>query len=125
MKRRPISVTASMLLVLLNALVWLVFAVIVGLDLHPRLPDSYVLRWIMGILAFGCATVMIARVVLLENRVRIAYSATLGLLALLAVLTVADDVGWADGLYLVLVMTPLMLLIKDQSWYTKSGRKTG
>jgi lysylphosphatidylglycerol synthetase-like protein (DUF2156 family) len=125
MKRRPISVTASMLLVLLNALDWLVFAVIVGLDLHPGLPDSYVLRWIMGILAFGCATVMIARVVLLENRVRIAYSATLGLLALLAVLTVADDVGWADGLYLVLVMTPLMLLIKDQSWYTKSGRKTG
>jgi hypothetical protein len=63
--------------------------------LHPGLPDSSVLRWIMGILAFGCAMVLAALVVLLEKRLRVAYFPMLGLLILLTVLTITDDAGLA------------------------------
>jgi lysylphosphatidylglycerol synthetase-like protein (DUF2156 family) len=122
MIRRPFSVTASIILVLLNALVWLFFAVIVALDLHPGLPDSSAVRWIMGLLAFGCACALILLAVLLAKCVRIAYIPALGLLGLLIVLTIADDVGWVDLAYLVLASTPLVLMIKDRSWYTTCGR---
>jgi hypothetical protein len=118
-KRRPFSVTATFLLILINALVWIGFAAIVALDLHPALPDSSTVRWVMGILAFGCGCALIALVVLLGKRIRIAYFPTLGLLALLAVLTFTDDVGLADWIYLLLVTTPLIMLVRDRSWYLK------
>jgi hypothetical protein len=119
MIRGPFTVTATFILVLLNALVWLCFAAIVALDLHPALPDSSAIRWIMGILAFGCACTLIVFAILLGKRVRVAYFTTLGLLALLVVRTITDEVGLADLVYLVLAATPLILLIKDRSWYLK------
>jgi hypothetical protein len=121
MPRRPFSVTATFILILINALVWIGFAAILALDLHPALPDSAAVRWIMGILAFGCGCTLIALIVLLGKRNRIAYFPTLGLLALLVVLTFTDEVGLADWIYLLLVTTPLILLIKDRSWYLKNN----
>jgi hypothetical protein len=45
----------------------------------------------------------------------------LGLLLLLAVLTITDEVGLADWIYLVIVAAPLLLLIKDRAWYLRKA----
>jgi hypothetical protein len=119
MTKKPLTVIAARIFLLLNALVWFSFAVLVATHAHPGLPDSSAVRWIMGILAFGCACALIALVVLLGKHNHIAYYLILGLLVLLAVLTIADEVGLADMVYLVLVFVPLVLLIKDRSWYLR------
>ncbi len=117
MTKKPITVTLVFALIFLNAFVWLGFTILLAWNLHPALPDSPVIRWIMGILAFGCAGTLITLAVLLGRRNRIAYFLSAGLLALLVVLTFTDEVGWVDAIYLVLAGIPLLLMIKDRSWY--------
>jgi lysylphosphatidylglycerol synthetase-like protein (DUF2156 family) len=117
MKKFPFTVSITLLFLTLNALVWLGFTALVALNLHPALPDQITVRWIMGILAFGSAGALIVLIILLGKRIRIAYFLTLGMLALLAVLTITDEVGWVDLLYLAIVVVPLILLIKDRVWY--------
>jgi hypothetical protein len=119
MPKKSLTVTMAFGFILLNAIVWLGFTILLAWNLHPALPDSPVVRWIMGILAFGCACALIVLAVLLGRRIRIVYFLTWGLLALLAVLTFTDEVGLADWIYLLLVTTPLILMIKDRSWYLK------
>jgi len=119
MTQSPFSVSAALFFLLLNALVWLGFTILVAANAHPALPDSRTVQWIMAALAFGSACALGVLIVLLWKRIRIAYSLTLGLLALLAVLTITDEVGWADLIYLAVVVTPLVLLIKDRSWYLR------
>jgi len=120
MPKKPITVPFAFVFILLNAIVWLGFTILLAWNLHPALPDSPVIRWIMGILAFGCACTLIVLAVLLARRIRLAYFPTLGLLALLILLTFTDEVGWVDLAYLVLATTPFILLIKDRSWYLKN-----
>ena len=122
MPKKPITVTIAFVFILLNAMVWLGFTILVAWNLHPALPDSPAIRWIMGILAFGCACTLVALAVLLAKRFRLAYYPTAGLLALLVVLTLTDEVGLADWIYLILAATPLLLLIKDRSWYLRKNR---
>lgn len=119
MPKKPFTVTIAFVFILFNALVWLGFTILIAGNLHPALPDLPAARWIMGILAFGCAGTLIALAVVLLRRVRPAYFLTAGLLALLVILTITDEVGLADLVYLVIAATPLILLIKDRSWYLK------
>lgn len=117
MPRKPLTVTITLVFILLHAFFWLGFVILLAWNLHPALPDAPAIRWIMGILAFGCAGTLIALAILLARRIRLVYFLTVGLFALLVILTFTDDVGWADWIYLLLAATPLFLLIKDRSWY--------
>jgi hypothetical protein len=121
MGKKPIAAITAEILILMNALVWLTFTGLIAMDLHPALPDSAATIWVMGILAFGCAGALVVLAVMLGKRFRIAYYPTLGLLALLAVLTIADDFGFPDLIYLALVTAPLLLLIRNRSWYLKKS----
>jgi hypothetical protein len=117
MNKKPYTATAAEILILLNALVWFGFAALVALDLHPGLPDDPTIRWVMGILAFGCAGTLFGLTLMIRKRIRIAYYSLLGLLALLMVATFTDEIGLADILYLALVTTPFLFLIRDRAWY--------
>jgi hypothetical protein len=117
MNKKPHTIIAAEILILLNALVWFGFATLLVFNLHPALPDSPAARWIMGILAFGCASTLVALTILIEKHFRPAYYAALGLLALLILLTGMDQVGLVDLIYLALTAAPSILLIKDRSWY--------
>ncbi len=123
MPKKPITVTIALGFILLHAVFWLGFIVLLAWNLHPALPDSPAIRWIMGILAFGCAAMLIALAVLLARRVRLAYFLATGLLVLLMALTFTDEVGLADWIYLILVTTTLILLIKDRSWYLQKNNQ--
>jgi hypothetical protein len=115
--RPPISATVALVFLILNALVWLGFGLLIALDLHPALPDQPFIQTIMAILALGIAGIMVGLFVFLRKGNQIAYFLTVGLLAGIALLTVFDEFGAADLVVLIVDLVPLILLIKDRSWF--------
>jgi chromate transport protein ChrA len=101
----------------LSVIVWIGFAVLTAAGAYRGLPENPAVRWIMAGLAFGCGGVLLILTWALARRIRIAYFLATGLLVLVAVFTLADNFGPADLLYLALVLIPLVLMIKDRSWY--------
>jgi lysylphosphatidylglycerol synthetase-like protein (DUF2156 family) len=120
MKSRPFSVSAALILILLNALIWLVFGVIFAINAHPALPDIPLVKGIMAGLSFIAAAVLFAVFWFLRKRSRLAYFIALGALAVAALLTLFDQFGWSDLIIFVIDIIPLFLLIKDRGWYLQS-----
>jgi di/tricarboxylate transporter len=122
LSRRPASVTAALVLVLLDALFWMGFGIIVALGLHPALPDGAVVRWMYTFLAAGCSLALAALVVFLTRRGsarynKIAYVLLAALLGLIALFTVLDQFGLSDLVVLLFTLAPLVLLIASRRWY--------
>jgi hypothetical protein len=125
MAKCPFSVWSTFVLLGFSAFIWLAFSILAAAGLHTALPESRTIQWIIAGLALACACALVVLIILLGRRVRGAYFLTTALLALLAALTVADEVGWADLAYLAVVVVPLILMIKDRAWYLPkaAGRK--
>ena len=119
MTKPPSTVTAAHFLLLLNALVWLVFGIIVAAGLHPSMPESDVFRWTMAVLALLTTSVLLGLWVFLRRRSGIAYYLTIGLLVVLSILTVTDEFGLSDLIVLIIIAAPLVLLIKARAWYLR------
>jgi len=117
MTKTPASVSAVLVFLLLNALVWLGFAIILASGVHPSMPVSNQVRWIMAILAFLIAGALLGLCIFLRRRNRIAYFLTLGLLLVTSFLTVTDQFGLSDLIVLTVMVIPFGLLIKDRGWY--------
>ncbi len=117
MPKYPLSVYAVFTFLLLSVFIWIGFSVLVVTGAYKGLPDDPTVRWVMAGLAFGCSCVLLVLTWALAKRIRIAYFLVTASLAVLAVLSITDDIGWADLLYLAIVIVPLVLLIKDRSWY--------
>ncbi|MCJ7513455.1 MAG: hypothetical protein MUO23_10860 [Anaerolineales bacterium] len=115
--RPPASVSAVLILLLLNSLAWLTFAFIAAAALHPSIPEGDPIRWAMSLLALLTSGTLIGLCVFMRRRSRFAYYLTLGLLGLLALLTVADEFGFSDLIVLIITVSPFALLIKDRAWY--------
>jgi hypothetical protein len=71
----------------------------------------------MAILAFANAGILIGLLIFLRRRNPFAYAITMGFLTVIAFLTITDEFGWADLGVLLITLIPLILLIKDRSWY--------
>jgi lysylphosphatidylglycerol synthetase-like protein (DUF2156 family) len=123
MTRPPVSVTVTIGLILVNAIVWIAFAVIVAARMHPSLPAGDLVRVIMASLALLAAAVLVFLSIMLRRRSRWGYILTVAALILLAALTIADEVGLADLVVLAIAVIPLSLLIKDRAWYLGSSVK--
>ena len=113
----PISATFTMVFMLLNALIWLGFSLIIALDVHPALPNQPFIKTIMTIFALGISGIMVGLFILLRQRNQIAYYLTVGMLAGIALLTIFDEFGVADLIVLIIDFVPLILLIKDRNWF--------
>ncbi len=111
------SVSVASFFLLLDATIWLVFAVLVATGIHPALPESRALQWVMVVLALLATGVLIGLWFFLRRRSRPAYYLTVASLFVLLMLTIADDVGLSDLLVLVAIVVPLVLLLKDRRWY--------
>jgi hypothetical protein len=122
MGKRPLSVSAGLIFVLLNALIWLVLGEIIALQAHPALPVSRTIQTVMVVLSFGAAAILVGLFVFLWRHNRITWFLTVGFLALTSILTIFDDFGWADLIVLVINVIPIVLLIKDRAWYL--GKKS-
>jgi hypothetical protein len=106
---------------LVNALVWLAFAAVVALGMHPSLPTGDLVSVGVAGLALLAAVILVFLALLLRRRSRWGFILTVAALAVLAILTIADQVGFVDLVVLAIVVTPLVLLIKDRGWYMGSG----
>jgi hypothetical protein len=117
MKKSTVSVTSPLFLILLNALIWLAFAIITVSGLHSTIPDGALIRWVMSILSFLTSVFLIGVYYLLRRNGGFAYYLLLGMLALISVLTITDEFGLLDLLVLIINAFTFLLLIKDRAFY--------
>jgi len=117
MVNRPLSVTVSLIFIFLNSLVWLAFGVIIAANAHPALPSLPLVRGAMAFLSFGTALIFLGAFIFLMKQIRIAYFIALGLLVVTSLLTIFDQFGLVDLIFLIINVVPVILLIKDRAWY--------
>jgi hypothetical protein len=115
----PSTVRTTRLLVLLNALLWLLFGIITAAGVHPSFREAGLLRWAMAGSAFLAAIVLAALAEMLKRRPRIGCILTVALLAVMILASLLDDFGLADLLFVLITLLPLALLLKDRSWYLR------
>ena len=115
--KMPLTARVTLIFILDNALVWLVFGLIIVLELHPALHFEPVFKWGMAILSFLAAGFLVTLMFLLFRRWKPAWYLAVAALAVSSLLTVFDDFGWIDLVVLLLMLIPLGLLIFDRKWY--------
>ena len=113
----PVSYSIARIFILVNALIWLAFAVIVAAGLHPGYVGIQIIRWTYSVLAFLTSGVLILFYFLLSRRSRPGYILTIAFLVFISVLTIADEVGVVDLLVFAVAITPVILLLAARKWY--------
>ena len=125
MKNKPLTFIAAQALILIQALFWLVFSIYAALGSLPGHLASGAGRWIMTILALGIAGLLASLVFYLHRRRRTAFYGNLVILALIAILSITDEVGLFDWISLITSLAALILLIFSGSWYFGSEGTKG
>jgi hypothetical protein len=117
MKKPEKTFTLALITILIDAAIWLIFAILLlsGVFSMGVLPIA--LRWIMLALALIAAVTLFVLVILLRKHNSIAYYLTLVVLTGLVLLTFMDQVGILDLIYAVIALTPLVLLLVCRRWY--------
>jgi hypothetical protein len=119
MNRKPVSVSLTLALILVNAAFWLVYGFVFAIR-PTSLPGG--IKWIMVLLAIGSSVILAVVAYLLNQPNRLAYYVGLAFLAVIAVLSITDEFGWLDLVSLLISLIPLGLLLKDRRWYLSPGR---
>jgi hypothetical protein len=117
MPRLPKTIKITLILIALNAVFWLGYAASAVRGALDPADSVSLMVWIMAGLAFISAVALAVVAVLLRRRARIGYYLGLPLLALIAVLSVTDQVGLLDLFSLAISLTPLILMVVDRRWY--------
>lgn len=117
MSAQPRAVPLVSVLVGLNSLFWLAFGLLVAFNLHPALPASPSFKASLAASALSVAGLLLGIFLGLRQRRRAAYGLAVGLFSLLALALFFDQFGWADLAVLLLNLAPLVLLIKERTWY--------
>jgi hypothetical protein len=119
MRIRPFSVTVTSIVIVLNALIWLVLGIIIAVNAHPALPVPRELKAILAVLSILMAGILTGLFVFLLKGNRVAYYLIIAFFFVVSILTIFDDVGVSDIIVLVLNIIPIILLIKDRNWYRR------
>jgi len=117
MKNIPTVIKVALVFILLSALTWLIIGVLIAAQLHPGMPSDPLIKWGMALASFAAFAVLVALAWLLAKRRRLAYIIALVALAVVMLLTIFDDVGWADVVALVINLVPFVLLLIGRKWY--------
>ena len=119
MNKFPTTFSTALGFILLNAFIWLAFAIIVAAGAHPAIPAANLIRWGMAGLAFLAASALVILFFLLKKRSSAAFYLTAALLGIIAVLDLTDEFGLADLIVLISTLVPLALLISNRVWYLR------
>jgi uncharacterized membrane protein len=111
MPARSSTISSALLLLRINALLWLAFAVLTACGAHPAIPNSPLIRWGLASMALAGALALLILERFLRRRSRVAFYVTLTLLAVVALLLLADQFGLPDLVVLILTAAPFVLLI--------------
>jgi hypothetical protein len=117
MSKPPVLASVGLLLLRINALLWLAFGILTASGAHPGIPDTPFIRWGMASLAIGGALLLLTLDHFLRKHSRVAYVGTLALLSFIAISLLADQFGLADLAVLILTAAPILLLAKEHDWY--------
>lgn len=117
---RPKTFSISLTLILINAAVWFIYAMVNITNQYALFPDQAILNAIISGLALLTAIALWGLTVFLKKKNKIAYFLTLAFLIFITLLTIADDFGIADLIVLILLLIPIVFLIKDRGWYFES-----
>ena len=123
MKSKPLTVRITFFFLWLIAAFWAVFAGLLILTAIPSIPNTGVIKWIMIVLALGCTGILFVMILMLKRHNRLAFFTTLVMLVIIAVLSITDEFGWPDLFSLLITLVPLVLMIKDRSWYLQPPEK--
>lgn len=124
MTKRPLTVTINLVVILLNALIWLVLGIIIAVNAHPGLPDMPEMKGILAVLSIAIAGILMLLTLFLFKQINIAFYLTLIFFGIAALLTIFDDVGLADVVFVIICLIPIFLLIKDRKWYLQANART-
>jgi hypothetical protein len=113
--------TAAYLLILINALFWLIFALFAALGALPASLSSGPLRWGFIFLALCTSFSLVFLVFLLNSRKKAAYYLIMFELTLISILSVTDEVGFLDFFILVVSAAAIVILFLNRSWYLNSS----
>lgn len=125
MRHAPVSVRVTLLLLVLDALVWFAFGVVVAWGGIASINHSPILRWVMAGLAWASSAALGGIALLLSRSSRTAFFAAVIVLSIIALLAIADQVGLADLVALAFSAGPLVLLLKDRAWYLRPTASEG
>ncbi len=117
MKKTPVTFSIAQVFILLIALVWLTFAIITSAGLHPSYSGANPFRWIFSVVSLLTCLALVGLFIFLKRRSRSAYYLTLAFLTFIAILTIADEIGFIDLLTLVVTISPIVLLLINRGWY--------
>jgi hypothetical protein len=117
MKPKINTLVLTRWLIYLDALIWLLFALITAFGLHPALPETPWYRWIYAILAFTTGVCLIIFYLLSRKGSKISYYLLLIGIFLIAILSITDQTGIYDLSVLVLNLGLFILLLKDRKKY--------
>jgi lysylphosphatidylglycerol synthetase-like protein (DUF2156 family) len=117
---RPLTVTLNLIVILLNATIWLVLGIIIAVDAHPALPDLPQMKVILAALSIAMAIILLGLTFFLFKRSRTAFYLTMIFFGITSILTIFDDVGLSDLIFLAVSLIPIILLIKDRGWYLQT-----
>lgn len=121
MKDFPNTIKLTLILLLINAQVRLVFGMIILLGLHPALPEDVYYKWGMAAVSLVAAGVLVGLCLLLKSRVRWGWYAAVAALALSLLVNILDDVGLIDLAVMLIMLIPLVLLMIDRKWYLQKS----
>ena len=124
MTKRPPTVTACLILMLVSAFTWLALGIVIAAGLHPAIPDNPGIKAGMASGSIAAAGTLGGLVILLARRFGHAYYLSLAALSVSALAIFFDDVGWVDLIALIINLVPLFLLIRDRAWYLQRAPRT-
>ena len=114
MNRPPKSVSTTLILIILNAAFWLIYAFIMAFGGIPSIAVSGMVKWVMTILAIGSSAALAGIAIFLRKRNRFAFYFGLIILATLAILSITDEFGLLDLFSLLISLIPLGLMLKTE-----------
>ncbi|MGA9398378.1 MAG: hypothetical protein WBV22_08990 [Anaerolineaceae bacterium] len=123
MKNKSILFVIARDFILLNAFIWLVFAVLVGIGVLPFNMGPAALRVVLAVLALIAGATLLVLYYFLGKHNRPAYYLTLIMLIGIIILTFTDEFGLADLIYLVIALVPFVLLLASRRWYFRDSRQ--
>jgi lysylphosphatidylglycerol synthetase-like protein (DUF2156 family) len=105
------------MLISMNAVFWLGFAIIVALGGIPGFDGTAGEKWILAGMALGAAVCLAVLAFFLARRKKAAFYTAVTVLTIILVLSFTDQVGLWDVLTMLSILVALVLLLKDRKWY--------
>jgi hypothetical protein len=117
MNHHPKTVIAAIIIIIINALFWFIYALVMVFGGISSFAHAGTAKWVMAILALVTSVALVCTAYLIARRSRPAFIFGIVFLAMIAILSITDEFGILDLFSLLISLVPLGLMIKDRSWY--------